>query len=135
MLSNQKARFQAASTFGWKPRDAKIDLPFDVFALACAICYTLTKGRHPFGDIVEARVSNIERNCISVTPELLVEVVEEAAAVFKMLQTMLNAKSDLRPTVPQLLTHPFFDRSSSTDPNKNRIWKFEGNCYSIKLFV
>ena len=135
MLNYQKGRVQAATTFGWKPRDAKIDLPFDVFSLACVICYTLTKGRHPFGGTVEVRVHNIGNNCIAVTSKLLVEAVEEAAAVFKMLQHMLNAKSELRPKVPQLLTHPFFNRSSATaQPNKNRIWNFKGNRYSNKLF-
>lgn len=128
--SNQKARFQAASTSGWKPIDAKIDLPFDVFALACVICYTLTKGHHPFGDTLKARVSRIAKNCIALTPQLLVDVVEDADGVFKLLQAMLNVKSELRPTVAQVLTNPFFSRSPSTDQNQSRTWSFEGNCYN-----
>ena len=112
VLSNQKALFQPASTFGWKPRDEKMDFPFDVFSLACAICYTLIKCRRPFGDTVVARVSNIEKNWILVTPGLLVEVVGEVAEIFKMLQTMLNAKSH----DPQF--HKFWNTPSSTNPHQ-----------------
>lgn len=134
VLSDDKARFRAASTSGWKPLDAKMDLPFDVFSLACLLCYTLTKGYHPFGDTLKVRISRIEKNCLALTPQRLVDVVEDAAGVFKMLQTMLNVKSELRPTVKQLLTHPLFNRPLPTVMN-SRIWNFEGNCYRVKLFV
>ncbi|KAK3437426.1 hypothetical protein EUGRSUZ_C02113 [Eucalyptus grandis] len=73
----------------------------DVFSLGCVLCFFFTRGRHPFGEILE-RDHNIAHNKM----DLSFVDIPEAHDLFSCL---LNQDPKLsRPKASEVLRHPFF---------------------------
>lgn len=73
----------------------------DVFALGCLVHYTLTGGRHPFGDTFE-RDQNIVLN------KQKLKYVTHIPEASSLVGAMLAPNPRDRPTIQAVLSHPFW---------------------------
>ncbi|KAI0146821.1 hypothetical protein GGR57DRAFT_282706 [Xylariaceae sp. FL1272] len=79
----------------------------DIFSLGLVFFYVLTKGLHPFdcGDRYMREV-NIRKGQFNLKPlEILGDVAHEAKA---LIETMIRADPQSRPTAKDVMAHPFF---------------------------
>ncbi|XP_039166397.1 serine/threonine-protein kinase/endoribonuclease IRE1a isoform X2 [Eucalyptus grandis] len=72
----------------------------DVFSLGCVLCFFFTRGRHPFGEILEC-----DHNIVYNKMDLSFVDIPEAHDLFSCL---LNQDPKLRPKASEVLHHPFF---------------------------
>lgn len=100
-------------TRGWMAPEmyhlTRYDLKVDIFALGCLFYYTLSGGKHPFGNDPIDRMYRIKRK----EPKVL-ELDDfkdpycKDTAVLKLISTMVEMEPSNRPTVDCILNDPFF---------------------------
>jgi len=84
----------------------------DIWALGCIFAYTMSRGKHPFGDD-DKRIGRIRRK------EPMVLVQEDfnknrylppstRFEAFELVKSMLDVDPTIRPTVDKVLQNPFF---------------------------
>ncbi|CAG2108280.1 unnamed protein product [Medioppia subpectinata] len=83
--------------------------PIDIFSMGCLFYYTLTKGEHPFGDLLQ-RQSNILMGRFDIDKLK----TEETFAEYSLIYTMINSDPSARPNIEAVAKHPLF-----WDPNKS----------------
>ena len=103
---------ELAGSRSWLPPEVYESLVFtaemDLFALGCLYGFTLSRGRHPFGDDEEIRVSRIKKKeSITLTIEHL-KGVKDAAGMYQLICSLLMADPVERPKVSAVLKHSFF---------------------------
>ncbi|KAL7075973.1 hypothetical protein ACQ4LE_004797, partial [Meloidogyne hapla] len=98
----------AVGTEGWMAPelfdpDASVTYAVDVFSLGCVFYYTLTDGRHPFGDSL-SRMSNILSG-----NHFLGHLDENAEYTSRtLINSMLRPEARRRPTASAVAAHPLF---------------------------
>ena len=98
-------------TRGWMAPEMyqlnRIDSKVDIFPLGCIFAYTLTEGKHPFGDDPDLRIGRIKQKgaMILIQTDLKNDSTEEA---FELIKTMLDMDPANRPTADEVLNGPFF---------------------------
>jgi len=103
-----------SGTKGWMAPEVyesnRIDLKVDIWALGCIFGYTLSGGKHPFGDDIIRRIFRIiEKEPMVMVQEDLKEPYNSKDGIaFELIQSMLNLEPTTRPNVVDLLNHPFF---------------------------
>jgi len=84
----------------------RFDFKGDVWALGLIFGYSLSEGKHPFGDDPDFRITRIKRN----EPMLLVKTdlkkVYRNSGAFELIKSMLMTESKDRPSVTDVLKDP-----------------------------
>lgn len=87
----------------------RFDSKVDIFPLGCIFGYTLSGGKHPFGDSTDLRSSRIQLNePMLLTQKDLKEQFFKDNAAFELIQSMLTVDPKLRPTVKKIKKSNFF---------------------------
>ncbi|XP_062866538.1 serine/threonine-protein kinase/endoribonuclease IRE1 [Trichomycterus rosablanca] len=79
----------------------------DVFSAGCLFYYMVTKGQHPFGDTLR-RQANILSGAYSL--EHFMEDIHEDVIGRDLIERMISAEPESRPSTASVLKHPFFWR-------------------------
>ncbi len=93
----------------------RVDFSVDVWALGCIFAYTLSAGKHPFGDDPDQRTHLIKnKEPIILKQENLKEPYSKDPFAFDLIKSMLETDPSKRPTVTDvqnsfLLNHPVMD--------------------------
>ncbi|KAM7192149.1 hypothetical protein V8F20_008984 [Naviculisporaceae sp. PSN 640] len=89
------------------PNARRVTRAIDIFSLGLVFFYVLTKGNHPFdcGDRYMREV-NIRKGAYNL--DLLESLGDFAYEARELIGSMLNANPKLRPTVKDVMAHPFF---------------------------
>ena len=89
----------------------------DRYALGLLIAFSLSGGRHPFGRIGSDEVSTKIRLKLpmSLTTEQLHLAGKMAGQVFQLVKELLNVDPSKRPTLAQVLVHPFFNKTNQRE--------------------
>ncbi|KAI8536773.1 hypothetical protein RHMOL_Rhmol10G0282800 [Rhododendron molle] len=77
----------------------------DMFSIGCVLFYSMTAGRHPFGDRFER-----DNNIVKSKADLF--LVEEIPEAVDLLSRLLDRDAELRPKASEVLIHPMFWDSS-----------------------
>ncbi|KAA8495977.1 Serine/threonine-protein kinase/endoribonuclease IRE1 [Porphyridium purpureum] len=98
-----------AGSTGWRAPEvllgaAKLTKAVDIFSAGCLIFHVLTKGQHPFGELVFERDMNITKGRADLAPLRRIRVPEAE----HLVRQMISAAPEDRPTVELALLHPFF---------------------------
>jgi serine/threonine protein kinase len=80
-------------------------LNVDVFSLGCVYYYTISLGKHPFGEWYE-REANIVNNRMNLSD------IERFPDAFDLISSMIHYDTSCRPSSRQVCNHPFFWPSS-----------------------
>ncbi|CAG9763228.1 unnamed protein product [Ceutorhynchus assimilis] len=114
----------------------------DLFSLGCLYYYVLSKGAHPFGDVLR-RQANI------LLGEYNLDQLEgldwEKELQKPLIEALLSSRPDTRPSCNAVLRHPMFwscqkilgffqdvsDRVEKAEPNDSVLLKLEHNCKPI----
>ena len=113
------------------------DFKVDIWALGCIIGYTLSRGRHPFGSnyIVQSiQIKNQKPMIMSLTDFKSSYAEDDLLAIFTLMQSMLEVDPACRPTVKEVLNHPFFKNPLSSEIGK-LIWLNYTIALSLLLYV
>ncbi|GBP65201.1 hypothetical protein EVAR_50008_1 [Eumeta japonica] len=79
----------------------------DIFSLGCVFYYVLSKGSHPFGDVLR-RQANILTGEYNLDQLNLVLPEEELIVTKILIRSMISARPITRPTCPTILKYPMF---------------------------
>ena len=115
-----------SGTDGWTAPELYESLKYnsmvDIFPLGCIFSFTLTEGKHPFGDDKDSRTNRIRRKeNMTLVPEDFKGCVtskNDAGIVFKLIRSMVEMDPLKRPTVDQILEHDFFRTRNKPKFNK-----------------
>jgi len=100
-------------TKGWMPaevyKEERLDSKVDVWALGCIFAYVLCEGKHPFGEDVITRIDLIrkEKAMLMEKRDMGLFYLYDSQA-FAVITPMLRTDPSKRPTVEDVLKHPFF---------------------------
>ncbi|EEB09250.1 IRE protein kinase Ire1 [Schizosaccharomyces japonicus yFS275] len=120
--------YNVAGSVGWRPREVlmsnttsnhtkkgveetyqrspfRITKAIDIFSLGCVFYYILSNGEHPFGSNY-VRERNIIKGRFSL--DRLNEMGAKGFLAKDLLKTMLHSSPEKRPSIEQVLIHPFF---------------------------
>ena len=130
----QKCVFELSLSKSWIPSETHEKFTFtaamDLFGLGCLIGFTLSSGRHPFGDDEETRISRIKkRDAMMLTVQHL-KNVRDASGVFKLICSLLSVDPSTRPSTKTVLKHRFFANLNEMDSNLTG----QGISYGNKIF-
>jgi len=102
-----------SGTWGWIApevyKEDRFDFKVDVWALGCIFGYTLSGGKHPFGDDdIMKRIDRIKqkRAMLLTKKDLLIEN-KEIIKAFELIKSMLMVDPKIRPTVKDILKDSF----------------------------
>jgi len=102
-----------SGTWGWIApelyEEDRFDFKVDVWALGCIFGYTLSGGKHPFGDDnILKRIDRIKqkRGILLTKKDLLLEN-QEKTKVIELVKSMLMSDPKIRPTVMDVLKGSF----------------------------
>ncbi|XP_054160435.1 serine/threonine-protein kinase/endoribonuclease IRE1-like [Oppia nitens] len=77
--------------------------PIDIFSMGCLLYYTLTKGYHPFGDLLH-RQSNI----LFGRFDIVLMKTEETMSEYSLINAMIASDPKDRPNIESVVKHPLF---------------------------
>ena len=114
-----KSLFELSLSKSWMPPETHEKFTFtaamDQFALGLLFGYTLSRGRHPYGDDEEIRVSRIKKKePMKLTVQHLKDV-KDPADVFQLISSLLSLDPSQRPSASAVLKHNFFGKIEETD--------------------
>ncbi|XP_076846149.1 serine/threonine-protein kinase/endoribonuclease IRE1 [Brachyhypopomus gauderio] len=99
-------------TEGWIAPEILVNTPksnptsaVDVFSAGCVFYYVVSRGHHPFGDTLR-RQANILTGVCSL--EHFMEDVHEDVIGRDLIERMISAEPESRPSTSSILKHPFF---------------------------
>ena len=101
---------------GWMPPELfeseRFDFKVDVWALGCIFGYTLTGGKHPFGEDYITRIDRIrKKKPMLLTKKDFVGNINnnDADKAFDLIKSMLIVEPKNRPIIAVVLKDPFFN--------------------------
>ncbi|RXN06394.1 serine threonine- kinase endoribonuclease IRE1-like protein [Labeo rohita] len=99
-------------TEGWIAPELLINAPkgnptsaVDIFSAGCVFYYVTSKGQHPFGDTLR-RQANILSGVYNL--DHFMEDIHEDVIGRDLIERMINAEPEMRPSAASVLKHPFF---------------------------
>jgi len=119
VLNNEKGDFTNTSlgnpsgTRGWMApelyKSIRYDSKVDIFALGCIFGYTLSGGKHPFGDDPFDRSYRVKHMMPIVMAQIDLKIpYSKDRVAYDLIVTMVEMEPTKRPTVQQVLKHTFF---------------------------
>ena len=101
-----------SGTKGWMAPEVyecnRFDFKVDVWALGCIFGYTLSGGKHPFGDDVKRIVRIIQKENMILVQKDLKRPYSEDDVSFELIKSLLQIEPRNRPTAEDVLKSPFF---------------------------
>ena len=112
----------------WLPLEAHEEFSYtaamDLFSLGCLFSFTLSGGRHPYGDSEQNRICRIKkREPMTLTVHHL-KNVKNAAGVFQLICSLLSVDPTERPLAKAVLKHNFFGNSTETSGESSEQGKY-----------
>ncbi|KAI6242866.1 Serine/threonine-protein kinase/endoribonuclease ire-1 [Aphelenchoides fujianensis] len=117
-----------AGTDGWiapemmQPDLASVTYAVDVFALGCVFYFTLTEGRHPFGEPLQ-RQGNIQKGRYDMT-----FLIGDHVA-YNLIERMIDLQHHRRPPINAVAAHP--DRMEKLEETDNLVGHLEANNLAV----
>ena len=104
-----------SGTKGWMAPEVyqsnRFDLKVDIWSLGLIFAYTLSEGKHPFGNHPIERMLRIMRSeSMLLSNEDLKEPYCNDGLAFELIKCMLKTEPEDRPTVNEVLNRPFFQK-------------------------
>ena len=102
-----------SGTKGWITpemyHEERFDSKADIFPLGCIFAYTLSGGKHPFGENVDDRSVLIrDKGAMVMVKKDLIKPYLDKYLAFDLIKSMLKMDPSERPTVEQVLESHFF---------------------------
>lgn len=102
-----------SGTRGWMAPEVyeikRFDFAVDIFALGCIFGFTLSGGKHPFGDDPDRRIFRIvEKKSMILVQKDLKEPYLEEPELFKLIQSMLEMEPARRPSLEEVMASNIF---------------------------
>ena len=102
-----------SGTRGWMAPEVyqmeRCDCKVDIFPLGCIFAYTLSGGKHPFGDDQDKRLLRIKRKePMLMVKEHLKESYSRDGVAFELIKSMLEMDPYKRPSTENVLNSTFF---------------------------
>jgi len=98
-------------TRGWMAPEVyesnRFDFKVDVWALGLIFGYTLSGGKHPFGDDPDLRITRIKQNKPMLLTRNDLMVVHRNGGVFELIESMLKVEAKNRPSITDVLKNSF----------------------------
>ncbi len=95
----------------------------DIFPIGCIFAYTLSGGKHPFGeDAYAIFIRIVKQEPMLLKRHDLKEPYSNNSIAFDLITTMVKMNASKRPTAEEVLHHPFFN---------HRNWKEEESSTGI----
>ena len=117
----QKCVFELSLSKSWIPSETHDKFTFtaemDLFALGCLYGFTLSRGRHPFGDDEEIRVTRIKKKEPMTLTVQHLKNVKDPSEVFELICSLLSADPSQRPPTKAVLKHSFFGNLNEQNNN------------------
>ena len=114
--AGQQRLLEMSSSKSWLPAEAHDKFTFtaamDLFALGLLFGFTLSRGRHPYGDNEEEKVSRIKKKQAMTLTVNHLKNVKDAALVFQLISSLLSVDPTERPIAKAVLKHSFFIKST-----------------------
>jgi len=107
-------------TRGWMAPEVyqhkRFDFKVDIFPLGCIFSYTLSGGKHPFGDDPDQRLVRIkdQQPMLMVQQDLIRPYDSEDSEGLEVIKSMLEMDPSKRPTAREVLDAAFFKMFSVT---------------------
>jgi serine/threonine-protein kinase/endoribonuclease IRE1 len=98
-------------------RGSLFTFQMDIFSLGCVFGYILNHGSHIFGDNKEERIVRIQ-NCgpiVLAAEQLRNMALEMAILILDLIRSMVNRKTEERPSISVVLTHAFLTEAKKTN--------------------
>ena len=103
--------FRPIGTYGWIAPEIITDKPkymaesVDIFPLGLIFAFTLSGGRHPFGEDAQTRNERIRKGeLMTLTVE---QLKEDDRLAFDLIQSMLSSDPEKRPSADEVLRHEY----------------------------
>lgn len=123
-------------------RDESISKASDIFSLGCVFYFTLTDGKHPFGESL-MRQSNILTNKFDLSH--LKEINHDEILSSELIADMISENLQVRPCADAILRHPLFwsegkmldflqsvsDRVEKLNTGEEPLWSLERNAQMV----
>ena len=94
----------------------------DIFPLGCVFGYTLTDGKHIFGeDSLRQQIRIEDRLPMILALDDLKIHLDDPAPAFELIKSMTEIKPSKRPTAEEVLQHNFFNESAVTIVYKGKV--------------
>jgi len=104
----KKSVTNPSGTWGWIApecyKEVRYDFKVDVWALGCIFGYTLSGGKHPFGDDLITRIDRIRKKKVMLLTKKDLMMEDKS---FELIKSMLMVDPKSRPTVMDVLKGPF----------------------------
>jgi len=101
-----------SGTKGWMAPEVyklnRFDSKVDIFPLGCIFAYTLTGGKHPFGEKNNERIIRITGKQPMILIQDDLKEPYYSASVLELIKDMLEFEPLNRPTAEDVLRNPFF---------------------------
>jgi len=99
-------------TRGWMAPEVyhlnRFNFKVDIFPLGCIFGYTLSGGKHPFGDDPDLRIGRIRQKKAMIMVENDLKCEADSVEAFKLIKAMLQMEPVNRPTADDVLKTPYF---------------------------
>ena len=103
--------WKIAGSKGWMAPEAykieRFTCAMDLFSLGLCFGFDLTDGFHHYGHNKEERIVSIKNAKSMILTVEQLKNVDDAFGVLKLISSMLHVEPSKRPTVSQVLSHPF----------------------------
>lgn len=107
-----------SGTRGWMAPESynqkRFGFEVDIWAFGLLFAYTLSGGKHPFGDEPDERQNRIKKRkpMILVQQDLKKLYSENRPEAFKLIHSMLEMEPTLRPVIEDIKSSTFFNTGS-----------------------
>jgi len=95
----------------WMPPEVykkeRIDFKFDIWALGCIFAYTLSGGKHPFGDDMKRIIRIMRGKCMVLNQKDFLQPYIKDPFAFELIKSMLAVEPTTRPTVGDVVNNCF----------------------------
>lgn len=92
-------------------QNKRYDFKADIFPLGCVFAYTVSGGKHPFGEDPDERPNRIKKNkpMVLVQEDLKIPHSNDGGVAIDLIKWLLDVNPNSRPTAEDILKDRFFE--------------------------